>query len=155
MKKVVFYREHGAALVVALIMLLILTVLGIMALDASRHEVNIVGNQRIYNSAFYAAEGGLDEFKTAPPVSNPAPSIPFTSPKNIGGGNTYRYMSDWIGIRNDTGVPYKVFKVTTEGTAPNFPNAGRVTIEAVIEVDSSGGAAGGGRGPVDEGGKYN
>jgi hypothetical protein len=154
--KTIHYSQRGAALVVALIMLLILTMLGIMALDASRHEVNIVGNQRVYNSAFYVAESGLDEFKTAPPVSNPAPSIPFTSPKSIGGGgNTYRYMSDWIGSRNDGGVPYKVFKVTTEGTAPNFPNAGRASIEAVIEVDSSGGAGGGGGGPVDEVGKYN
>jgi hypothetical protein len=156
MKRIVSYHEKGAALVVALILLLILTIVGIMALDASHHEVNIVGNQRIYNSAFYIAESGLDEFKTAPPVTNMALSIPFSSPKNIGaGGNSYRYKSDWIGLRDVGGITYRVFNVATEGTAPNFPNAGKVTIEAVIEVDSSGGAGGGGGGPVDEAGKYN
>jgi hypothetical protein len=156
MNKTVAYRENGAALIVALIMLLILTIVGIMALDASHHEVNIVGNQRVYNSAFYVAESGLDEFKTAPPVNSMALSIPFTSAKSLGvGGNTYRYKSDWIGLRDVGGVVYRVFNVATEGTAPNFPNAGKVTIEAVIEVDSGGGAGGGGGGPVDEAGKYN
>jgi len=151
-----YYRERGAALIAALVMLLILTMLGIMALDASRHEVNIVANQRIYNAAFYIAESGLDEFKAIPPVSSEALNNPFTGSKSIdNGGNTYRYMSDWIGTRNDGGITYKVFKVTSEGTAPNFPNVGKVTIESIIEVDSSGGSAGGGRGPVGEAGQYN
>lgn len=154
MEKIVLSDEKGAALIVALVMLLILTLLGIMALDTSRHEVNIVGNQRIYNAAFYAAEGGIDEFRTAPPINDPTPSFPFTSSKNIGtSGNSYRYKSDRIAVRNVGGIPYQVFKVTSEGTAPNFPNAGRVGIEAIVEVYAGGG--GGGGGPVDELGKYN
>ncbi len=153
MGKIVFKSEKGAALIVALVMLLILTMMGIMALDSSRHEVNIVGNQRIYNTAFYAAESGLDEFRTAPPVNNPVPSLPFSSSRNIG-PNTYRYKWDRIALRNVGGIPYQVYKVTAEGTAPNFPNAGRVSIETTVEVYAGGGGSGGG-GPVDELGKYN
>jgi Tfp pilus assembly protein PilX len=153
MKRIVSYHENGAALIIALIMLLVLTVVGIMALDASRHEVNIVGNQRIYNSAFYAAESGFDEFRSNPPWNNPSDSIPFCGSRTIGSaGNAYRYKSDRIGSRNDGGIPYHVFKITTEGTAPNFPNAGRVNLEAVIEVAAGGTGEGG---AVDEIGKYN
>ena len=153
MKKRYLCHQEGAALVVALIMLLVLTMLGIMSLDASRHEVNIAGNTRIYNAAFYASESGLDEFRSNPPWNNPSDSIPFSASKTVGtGGNTYRYKSDRIGSRNDGGILYQVFKITTEGTAPNFPNAGRVTLEAVIEVAAGGAGAGG---AVDEIGKYN
>ena len=40
-------------------------------------------------------------------------------------------------------------------TSPNFPNAGKVTIEAVIDIYAGGGAGGGLGGPVDQIGKYN
>ncbi len=68
MRRIVLYRQKGAALIVALVLLLILTILGIMALDASLYEVNIVGNQRVYNAAFYAAESGFDEFRSSSPL---------------------------------------------------------------------------------------
>ena len=156
MGKITLSPERGAALIVALVMLLILTMLGIMALDSSRYEVNIVGNQRVYNAAFYAAESGLDEFRTAPPVNNPAPNIPFTSSKNIGtSANSYRYKWDRIALTNVGGIPYQVFKVTAEGTAPNFPNAGRVSIETVIEIYAGGAGGAGGGGPAtDQLGQY-
>jgi hypothetical protein len=150
MTKRIRKHQEGAALVVALIMLLVLTLIGIMALEASRQEVNIVGNQRIYNGAFYAAESGLEDFRK----NLPADSTPFNGSTAIAGsGNTYRYKSDLIGKRYNGGIPYNVFMTTAEGTAPNFPNSGRVNIEAVIDVYAGGG--GGPGGPVDEIGKYN
>lgn len=153
MKKRYLCRQDGAALIVALLMLLVLTLVGIMTLEASRHEVNITGNTRIYNSAFYAAESGLDEFRSNPPWNNPSNIIPYCESRTIGsGGNTYRYKSDRIGFRNDGGISYQVFMITTEGTAPNFPNAGRVNIESVVEVVAGGT---GEAGAVDEIGKYN
>lgn len=137
MRRIVLYRQKGAALIVALVLLLILTILGIMALDASLYEVNIVGNQRVYHAAFYAAESGFDEFRSHPPLGDPNDNVPFSSSKPVGtSGNTYRYKWDRIGTRDDGEIPYQIFKVTAEGTAPNFPNAGRVTIEAVIEIEA-------------------
>ncbi|OGP90901.1 MAG: hypothetical protein A2157_05515 [Deltaproteobacteria bacterium RBG_16_47_11] len=139
MKKIVLYRQKGAALIVALLLLLILTILGIMALDANLHEVNIVGNQRVYNAAFYAAESGFDEFRSNPPLDDPNDNVPFSSSRPVGtSGNTYRYKWDRIGTRDEGEIPYQIFKVTAEGSAPNFPNAGRVTIEAVIEIEAGG-----------------
>jgi len=139
MRRIVIYRQKGVALIVALVLLLILTLLGIMALDATLHEVNIVGNQRVYNAAFYAAESGFDEFRSNPPLDDPNDHVPFSSSKPVGtSGNTYRYRWDRIGTRYDGEIPYQIFKVTAEGTAPNFPNDGRVTIEAVVEIEGAG-----------------
>jgi hypothetical protein len=101
--------------------------------------VNIVGNQKVYNAAFYSAESGFDEFRSNPPLGHPNDHVPFSSPKPVGtSGNTCRYKWDRIGTRDDGGISYEIFKVTAEGTAPNFPNAGRVTIEAAIEVEAGG-----------------
>ena len=52
-------RQRGAALVVALIMLLVMTVLGIAAMQVTRMEERMAGNSRDVNLAFQSAEAGL------------------------------------------------------------------------------------------------
>lgn len=52
-------RQRGAALVVALIMLLVMTVLGITAMQVTRMEERMAGNSRDVNLAFQGAEAGL------------------------------------------------------------------------------------------------
>jgi type IV pilus assembly protein PilX len=51
--------QRGAALVVALIMLLVMTVLGIAAMQVTRMEERMAGNSRDINLAFQGAEAGL------------------------------------------------------------------------------------------------
>jgi type IV pilus assembly protein PilX len=51
--------QRGAALVVALIMLLVMTVLGITAMQVTRMEERMAGNSRDINLAFQGAEAGL------------------------------------------------------------------------------------------------
>jgi len=52
--------QQGAALVIAVLILLILTVLGIYAVTTSTLETKIAGNERFLKDAFYAADGGID-----------------------------------------------------------------------------------------------
>jgi len=52
-------NEKGVALVIALIMLIILTFIGISSISSSVFETKISGNERVGSSAFYAAEGGV------------------------------------------------------------------------------------------------
>lgn len=47
------------ALVVALLMLLILTIIGINAITTTTFETSISGNERISTDAFYVAEAGI------------------------------------------------------------------------------------------------
>jgi Tfp pilus assembly protein PilX len=57
--------ERGVALIIALIMLLILTFIGISAISTTTFETNISGNERVGTVAFYASEAtfqmGLDQ----------------------------------------------------------------------------------------------
>ena len=49
-------NEKGVALVIALIMLLLLTFIGISAISTTTFETNISGNERVGANAFYASE---------------------------------------------------------------------------------------------------
>jgi hypothetical protein len=60
MEPSVFKNEKGVALVIALIMLIILTFIGISSISSSVFETKISGNERVGSSAFYAAEGGVN-----------------------------------------------------------------------------------------------
>jgi Tfp pilus assembly protein PilX len=60
METSVFKNEKGVALVIALIMLIILTFIGISSISSSVFETKISGNERVGSSAFYAAEGGVN-----------------------------------------------------------------------------------------------
>ena len=53
-------NEKGTALLVSLIMLLLLTLIGFAAVTTSNIEVQISGNQRVVNTAFYAFEAGIE-----------------------------------------------------------------------------------------------
>jgi Na+-transporting methylmalonyl-CoA/oxaloacetate decarboxylase gamma subunit len=52
--------QEGAALVIAVLILLVLTVIGIYAVSTSTFETRIAGNERVLKDAFYAADGGID-----------------------------------------------------------------------------------------------
>ena len=52
--------EEGVALVVALVILLVLTVIGFSAISTTTFESNIVGNERVGTSAFYATEAVIE-----------------------------------------------------------------------------------------------
>lgn len=54
-------NEQGTATVVALIMLVLVTVLGISATNTSTIDIQISGNERVYKESFYLAEGALME----------------------------------------------------------------------------------------------
>jgi hypothetical protein len=53
-------NERGVALVVAVLVMITATFLGIAAVMTSNIEVRISGNQRISEKAFYAADAGID-----------------------------------------------------------------------------------------------
>jgi len=52
-------HQHGATLIVAMLMLLVLTVLGLTTMSMTRLEERMAGNSRDVNLAFQGAEAGL------------------------------------------------------------------------------------------------
>ena len=53
-------QQEGAALIIAVLILLILTVVGIYAVTTSTLETKIAGSERVLQEAFHAADGGID-----------------------------------------------------------------------------------------------
>lgn len=53
-------KQQGAALVVALIMLLVMTVLGVSTMSTASMELRMAANDRFSENAFQLAETGLD-----------------------------------------------------------------------------------------------
>jgi len=59
MEHAVLKNEKGVVLVIALLMLLMLTVIGVGSISSSFFETKISGNERLGSAALYAAEGGV------------------------------------------------------------------------------------------------
>ena len=76
-------RERGAVLVVALLMLLVMTVLGVTAMQMSRVEERMAGNSRDINLAFQGAEAGLRDAEERLRVRTTPPSLCNAAPCEI------------------------------------------------------------------------
>lgn len=126
-------NQKGIALVIALIMLLVLTLIGISAVSMTTYETNIAGNERIYNLAFYTADGGIENFRGRVSAGEFIYSGLNTGSYQVTiGGNTCNITYErWK--RSEGGNEYAVFKVRSEGRAL-FPSTGRVVIESIIET---------------------
>ncbi len=129
--------HNGVSLVIALIILLVLTLLGISAISTTTFETNIAGNERLYNRAFYTADAGVDYFgSTGAAYISLTASTGTVDSNAVGlslGGDSF--LVNWTRRVTDLGPPVKYeFEITSRGVSPNFPTAGRVNIEAVVEV---------------------
>ena len=52
--------QRGVALVIALVLLLVLTLVGISSMSSTFFETKISGDERFGNAAFYASRGGVE-----------------------------------------------------------------------------------------------
>ncbi|MCP4413688.1 MAG: hypothetical protein GY808_14100 [Gammaproteobacteria bacterium] len=53
-------NENGSALILAVLMLAILTIIGVSSLTTSTVEIQIAGNDKVHKTSFYAADGGTE-----------------------------------------------------------------------------------------------
>jgi hypothetical protein len=129
--------QNGVSLVMALLILLVLTLIAISAISTTTFEANIAGNERLYNKAFYTADAGVDYFvgTGVSYISVPSTSgVVDSKAEGLSLGNDY-FLVNWERSLSDLGPPIKYeFKITSRGISPNFPTAGRIEIEAIIEV---------------------
>ena len=88
-------EEKGVALVIALLMLLILTLIGISSIGTTTFETSISGNERVRTDAFYAAEAGIQV------AINQLPDNISPIPKTKINEDSYY----WSGTAKDEGSP--------------------------------------------------
>ncbi len=72
--------ERGIVLIVALMLLLVLTIIGINSISTTSFESIISGNERLANMAFYSAEAGIQ-----------------SGPEPASGYNAHFEQGDWTG----------------------------------------------------------
>ena len=82
----VIKNENGSVIVVALLLLVFLTIIGITATSNSRMELNVTRNSQIYKRDFYAADSGwrhgamwLDSYDVFyPPIKSDGITVKFS-----------------------------------------------------------------------------
>lgn len=126
--------QRGVAFVVALIILLVLTFIGFAAVSLTSYESRIAGNERLYNNAFYAGDGGIENFRGRVTTGEFVYLVATSGTYQIKIGDNTSNISYRRWQRSEGGIDYAVFFIRSEGIAPNFPTAGRVTIEAIVEA---------------------
>jgi hypothetical protein len=128
-------NQSGIALVVALVMLLVLTFLGFAAVSLTSYEAKIAGNERVYNNAFYAGDGGIENFRGRVSGGEFVYSAATSGSYQVAIGDCVSNVRYSRRPGPDLGGnPTVDFYVTSEGVSPSFPMAGRVVIESIIEV---------------------
>ena len=111
-------RQRGAALIVSLILMLVLTVLGISAMNMSTLELQMAGNTQASELAFQAAETGID-VAMAGPVTTVGP----TTYNNVAlGDGSYTFTSQ-IGCAATTTVPEGIYSEGGGARAIHFDAA--------------------------------
>jgi Tfp pilus assembly protein PilX len=78
-------NQSGAALVIALVMMVVLTLIGLASIFTSNFEIKISGNKKCSTDAFYAADSGIEVVKANVQnlrATNPNPYNPFTDVAN-------------------------------------------------------------------------
>jgi hypothetical protein len=84
-------REEGAALLVAVMMLVLMGMIGLAALDTVTQDRSIAGFQNRARVAFYAAEAGVGTGKNLVRTAGDRPVKPALATTNLGDTSTYPY----------------------------------------------------------------
>lgn len=128
--------QKGFALVIALVMLLVLTLIGFAAVNLTSYESRISGNERVYNNAFYAGDGGVENFRGRVSTGEFVYSVANSGSYQVAIGDCVSNVTYSRSVMPSPGGggDIAVFRVTSEGVSPNVPVAGRVRIESVVEA---------------------
>lgn len=115
-------RDRGAALVVGLILLLILTVLAISGMTTASLELQMAGNAQYQERAFQAADTGIERaiaqqvYSTATPTTVTATSADVTASE----GDTFEAVVEFDNVGGVTSVPGGGYSLGTGLQAYHF-----------------------------------
>ena len=98
-------RQQGAALVVGLILLVVITVLAISGMNTATTELAMARNDQNFENAFQAAETGLEQ-ALATGSYNPGLDVTTTLPLS-----THESVSTMVSFEDSTPVPDKAFSL--------------------------------------------
>lgn len=118
--------QRGAALIMALVILLILTILGVTAMSTSSLEQKMAGNIQDLTRAFQAAESGIDRI-----IDNNPESFDMTSPTS----SSYSFDNDKSG---KTTVTPSLIQITSRSQRSSRSSGATSASTAHINLTSNG-----------------
>ena len=131
-KNSILKNQSGAALVIALVMMVVFTLIGLASIFTSTFEMKISGNKRGSTNAFYSADGGIQVLTAnVGNFSTSTHTYPYTqaftdgannNPTNAAAANI-TYNSSMLGAPRGLGVSatnfeFQHYLITCKGTNP-------------------------------------
>lgn len=155
-------EQHGAALIVSLIILVIMTMLGLAAIRGVTQQERMAGNSQSRNVSFQASEWALREIEakiesTSPRITQTAGTCgvvstvmtcgaPATSDTPRWRDSSFNNWTDWtaVGTGSQAITPkyFVEYLGNTYSCNPNDPSAATNCLRYRITVRSGGGASG-------------
>lgn len=142
-------RQQGAALVIGLILLLILTLLAVTGMNTASSELIMAGNEQFRQNAFQAAETGIEEaitvLATVPQTGAPVTATGAVPDSAVDEYTTEsQYMGDDLNLPGFSAGKFVGFhyQITSSGTSARNANARNRQGAFVIQSAGGGGSFG-------------
>lgn len=139
-------RQRGAALVIGLILLLILTLLAVSGMNSASTELIMAGNEQYRQNAFQAAETGVEQALTdladvpqsgAPTVVDDVP-IPGSATDHY--STSSRYLGDDLNVPGFSAGKFVGFHYEIASTGTSARNASAQHVQGAFVIQNAGGA---------------
>jgi type IV pilus assembly protein PilX len=142
-------NQRGAALVIGLVLLLVLTLMAVAGMNTSTTELVMAGNEQFRRNASLASTGGVEEaiarLNTVPTVPGAAPTV-LQDDLVAGGDDTYRVESQYIdeerGLPQSSADKFVGYHYSIDSVGLSARNARDRQVQGVLVV--SGAQAGSG-----------
>lgn len=143
--------QRGAALVIGLVLLLVLTLLAITGMNTATTELVMAGNEQYRRAASMAATAGIEEaiadLGTVPAVPGAAPTLVADVPVGSAGTDSFSTSTRYVG--EETGLPqssvdrFVGLHYEIDSTGVSARNARDRQVQGVFVIAGGGGGAGG------------
>jgi type IV pilus assembly protein PilX len=141
-------RERGAALAVALILLLVLTILAFTGMSTATLELTMSGNEQYRRNAAQAASAGIEQaisrLGSVSTVAGSAPTIiaPTLLPESTTDrwSTSSRYLGDETGLPQSSADKFIGLHYEIESTGTSARNARDLQTQGVLIVAATGSA---------------
>jgi type IV pilus assembly protein PilX len=138
--------QRGAALAVALILLLVLTILAFTGISTATVELTMSGNEQYRRSASQAAAAGIEQaiarIGTVPTVPGTPPAIIAATPLTGSPTDRYstasRYVGEELGLPQSSADKFVGLHYEIESTGTSARNARDVQRQGVMIVAATG-----------------
>jgi len=137
-------KQRGAALIIGLLLLVILTLLAITGMNTSSTELIMAGNEQYRENAFQAAETGIEQELSVLPTAPQSAAPTVAGPTPVPGSATDQYSTSTLYEGEDVNIPgFSVgkftgfhYEVTSVGTSSR--NATDTHVQGAYVVQKAG-----------------